>query len=78
MLRPEVAELFELTSHATLLHVVRLRRTVDLTQIGVQEAEELLALPGGFEWLRRKAVPVNDVGPVAATIGPTKGKKKRA
>ena len=78
MLRPEVAELFELTSHATLLHVVRLRRTVDLTRISVQEAEELLALPGGFEWLRRKAVPVNDVGPVAATTGPTKGKKKRA
>jgi hypothetical protein len=54
MLRPQVALLFELTSHATLLHVVRLRRTVDLTQISVEEAEQLLALPGGFEWLRRK------------------------
>lgn len=76
MLSPEVAEKFELTSHATRLHVVRLGRTVDLTRISVQEAEELLALPGGFQWLRRK--PLNEAGPVAATTGPARAKKKRA
>jgi hypothetical protein len=78
MLRPEVAALFALTSHTTRLHVVRLGRDIDLTQISVEEAEELLALPGGFEWLRRKEMPVNDVGPVAATTGPTRAKKKKA
>lgn len=78
MLRPEVAALFALTSHTTRLHVVRLGRDVDLTQISVEEAEELLALPGGFEWLRRKAMSENDVGPVAATTGPTRAKKKKA
>ena len=78
MLRPAVAALFELTTHTTRLHVVRLGRDVDLTQISVEEAEELLALPGGFEWLRRKVQPENDVGPVAATIGPTRAKKKKA
>lgn len=77
MLRPEVAELFELTSHATLLHVVRLRRTVDLTQISVKEVEELLALPGGFQWLRRKELPVNEAGPVADTTGPARAKRKK-
>lgn len=76
-LRAEVAELFELTSHTTRLHVPRLNQDVDLTQIGVDEAEALLALPGGFEWLRRKEVPVNEVGPAAQTAGPTKGKKKK-
>jgi hypothetical protein len=78
MLRPEVAAQFELTSHATRLHVVRLGRTVDLTKISVAEAEQLLALPGGFQWLRRKAVPANDAGPVARTTGPARAKKKRA
>ena len=77
MLRPEVAALFELTSHTTRLHVVRLGRDVDLTQISVDEAEELVALPGGFDWLRRKQVPTNDVGPVAATTGPTRAKRKK-
>ena len=77
MLRPEVAALFALTTHTTRLHVVRLGRDVDLTQISVDEAEQLLALPGGFEWLRRKEMPINGVGPVAATTGPTRAKKKK-
>ena len=90
MLRPEVAALFELTSHTTRLHVVRLDRDVDLTQISVEEAEQLLALPGGFEWLRRKVqlvaqelykdegLALNDVGPALENAGPTRAKKKRA
>lgn len=78
MLRPEVAEQYELTSHATRLHVVRTGRTVDLTKISVAEAEELLALPGGFQWLRRKDVPVTKTGPVARTTGPARRKKKGA
>ncbi|MGI4763404.1 MAG: hypothetical protein ACRYF0_22015 [Janthinobacterium lividum] len=77
MLRPEVAALFELTTKSTLLHVVRLRRTVDLTQISVEEAEELLALPGGFDWLRRKELPANEAGPVADTTGPARAKRKK-
>lgn len=78
MLRPEVAELFELTSHATLFVVARLDgRTVDLTTVSVAEAEQLLALPGGFQWLRRKEVPLNEVGPVAVTTGPTRAKRKK-
>ncbi|MBJ6109446.1 hypothetical protein JAO73_10505 [Hymenobacter sp. BT523] len=76
MLRPEVAALFALTSHVTQLHVLRLNRDVDLTQISVAEAEELLALPGGFEWLKRKEVPANEAGPVADTTGPARAKKK--
>ena len=90
MLRPEVAALFELTSHTTRLHVVRLGQDVDLTQISVEEAEQLLVLPGGFEWLRRKVqavapqlhlaneLPANDVGPALENAGPTRAKKKRA
>lgn len=77
MLRPEVAARFELTSHTTRLHVPRLNQDVDLTQISVEEAEQLLALEGGFEWLRRKEVPANDVGPVVAATGPTRAKRKR-
>jgi len=78
MLRPEVAALFALTSHTTRLHVVRLGRDVDLTQISVEEAEELLALPGGFEWLRRKAMPENEASPVAVTTRPARAKRKKA
>jgi hypothetical protein len=83
MLRPDVAECFELTSHTRLVHVPRLGRTVDLTRISVEEAEQLLALPGSFEWLRRKEpaapeLPVNDVGPALENAGPTRAKKKRA
>ncbi len=80
MLRPAVAALYELTTHTTRLHVVRLGRDVDLTQIGVEEAEELLALPGGFEWLRRKAVvvPENSAGLAAVTTRPARAKRKKA
>lgn len=78
MLRPEVAALFALTTHTTRLHVVRLGRDVDLTQLSVDEAEELLALPGGFEWLRRKALPKNEASPVAVTTRPARAKKKKA
>lgn len=78
MLRPEVAALFALTSHTTRLHVVRLGRDIDLTQISVDEAEALLALPGGFEWLRRKAIPENEAGPVADTTRPARAKRKKA
>ena len=77
-LRPEVAALFELTSNTTRLHVPRLGRDVDLTNISVDEAQELLALPGGFEWLRRKELPANEAGPVAGTTGPARARKKSA
>jgi hypothetical protein len=77
-LRPEVAALFELTSLSTLLYVVRLGRTFDLTKISVEEAEELLALPGGFEWLRRKQPPENSAGLEAATTRPARAKRKKA
>jgi hypothetical protein len=75
-LRPEVAEQFELTSGVTRVHVSQLGHDYDLTRISLAEAEQLVAVPG-FDRLRRKAVPVNDVGPVAATTGPTKGRKKK-
>ena len=79
MLRPEVAELFELTSRSTYVHVISLGRDYDLTKISVAQAEQLVAVPG-FDRLRRKPVPVslNDAGPVARTTGPARGKKKRA
>lgn len=75
-LQPDVAAQFELTSHVTRLHVLRLGQDVNLTQISLEEAEALLALPGGFEWLRRKEVPVNDAGPAVENAGPVKGKKR--
>lgn len=77
-LRPEVAALFELTSPSTLLYVVRVGRTVDLTKISVAEAEQLVALPGGFDWLRRKQVPENSAGLEAATTRPARAKRKKA
>ena len=77
-LRPEVAAQFELTSSTTRLHVPRLGRDIDLTQVGVAEAQQLCSLPGGFAWLRRKKLPQTDAGPVVAATGPAKGKKKRA
>ncbi|MGI4760578.1 MAG: hypothetical protein ACRYF0_07730 [Janthinobacterium lividum] len=76
MLRPEVAEQFELTSGVTRVHVSQLGHDYDLSRISLAEAEQLVAVPG-FDRLRRKAVPANDVGPVAATTGPTKGRKKK-
>ena len=60
-LRPEVAALFELTGTATRLHVPRLGGDVDLTEISVADAEALVSLPGGFEWLRRKPVALPEV-----------------
>lgn len=75
-LRPEVAEQFELTSGVTRVHISQLGHTYDLTRISLAEAEQLVAVPG-FDRLRRKAVPPNDVGPVAATTGPTKGRKRK-
>lgn len=76
-LRPEVAELFELTMGVTRVHVPRLGRDYDLTSIGLEEAEQLVAVPG-FDRLRRKQVPENNAGPVARTTGPARPKKKRA
>jgi len=75
-LRPEVAALFELTSGVTRVHVSQLGHDYDLTRISLAEAEQLVAVPG-FDRLRRKAVPANDAGPVAATTGPAKGKRKK-
>jgi hypothetical protein len=75
-LRPEVAELFELTSGVTRVHVSQLGHTYDLTRISLAEAEQLVAVPG-FDRLRRKAVPTNDVGPVVAATGPTRAKRKK-
>jgi hypothetical protein len=80
MLRPEVAALFALTSRSTYVHVWQLGRDYDLTKISVAQAEELLAVPG-FDRLRRLPaveVPPNEVGPVAATTGPTRAKRKKA
>ena len=75
-LRPEVAEQFELTSGVTRVHVSQLGHDYDLTRISLAEAEQLVAVPG-FDRLRRKAGPTNDVGPVAATTGPTRAKRKK-
>ena len=85
-LRPEVAERFALTTSSTLIRVPRLGQDVDLTQIDVVQAEELLALPGGFEWLRRLEptvapdlqTPETSAGPAEATADPAKkGKNKK-
>jgi len=75
-LRPEVAEKFELTMGVTRVHVSQLGHDYDLTRISLAEAEQLVAVPG-FDRLRRKAVPTNNVGPVAATTGPTRAKRKK-
>lgn len=76
-LRPQVAALFELTSGVTRVHVSQLGHDYDLTKISVAEAEQLVAVPG-FDRLRRKAVPINDAGPVVVATGPARAKKKRA
>jgi hypothetical protein len=62
----EVAAHYELTTHATRLYVPRLGREVDLTTLTMAEAAELVALPGGFEWLRRREVPAPE--PAAAAV----------
>ncbi|MGI4873381.1 MAG: hypothetical protein ACRYFX_19660 [Janthinobacterium lividum] len=76
MLRPEVAEQFELSTRSTLVHVPQLGRDYDLTRITLAQAEELVAVPG-FDRLRRKELPLTNAGPVARTTGPAKGKKKK-
>ena len=53
-LSAEVAALYEQTTHSTRFFVQRLGREVDLTRLTLAEAAELVALPGGFEWLKRK------------------------
>ncbi|MDO7876003.1 hypothetical protein Q5H93_14765 [Hymenobacter sp. ASUV-10] len=50
----EVAALYEQTTHSTRFYVQRLGREVDLTKLTLAEAAELVVLPGGFEWLKRK------------------------
>ncbi|HEX8656590.1 MAG TPA: hypothetical protein VF690_03610 [Hymenobacter sp.] len=73
----EVAEHYELTSHVTKLFVTRLDREVDLTKLTQAEAAELVALPGGFEWLRKKAVP-EPVAELVVTEVPRLPKRRRA
>ncbi|MDB5268050.1 MAG: hypothetical protein JWP58_1090 [Hymenobacter sp.] len=82
----EVAAHYELTTHSTRMYVPRLGREVDLTKLTLAEAAELVALPGGFEWLRVvpapepaalvDASPTTSVGPAADTAGPTRAKRK--
>jgi hypothetical protein len=76
-LRPEVAELFELTSGVTRVHVSQLGHDYDLARISVAEAEQLVAVPG-FDRLQRKARPENEASPVAVTTRPARAKKKKA
>jgi hypothetical protein len=77
MLRPEVAELFELTSRSTYVHVWQLGRDYDLTRITLAQAEQLVAVEG-FDRLRRKQVPENSAGLAADTTRPARAKRKKA
>jgi hypothetical protein len=84
----EVAAHYELTTHTTRLFVPRVGREVDLTTLTLAEAAELVALPGGFEWLRAREVPApepaamvsevpaTNAGPAADTTGPARAKRK--
>lgn len=72
----EVAALYEQTTHSTRFFVQRLGRTVDLTTLTLAEAAELVALPGGFEWLKRKEVAPEPV--VEATLPAVPKKHPRA
>jgi hypothetical protein len=76
-LRPEVAEQFELTMGVTRVHVPQLGRDYDLTRISLEEAEQLVAVPG-FDRLRRKQVPVKRGGAGGSNHRPRKGKKKES
>lgn len=76
MLRPEVAELFELTSRSTYVHVWQLGRDYDLTRITLAQAEELVAV-AGFDRLRRKQLPENSAGLAAVTTRPARAKKNK-
>lgn len=73
MLRPEVAEQFELTMGVTRVHVPQLGHDYDLTNITLAEAEQLVAVPG-FDRLRRK----NSAGLAAVTTRPARAKRKTA
>ena len=73
MLRPEVAEQFELTMGVTRVHVIALGRDYDLTRITLAEAEQLVAVPG-FDRLRRK----NSEALVAVTTKAPRAKKKKS
>jgi hypothetical protein len=81
----EVAAHYALTSRHTRMYVTRLGREVDLTKLTLAEAAELVALPGGFQWLRvvpapepaaRVALPKTSAGQVAATTRPARAKRK--
>ncbi|WP_210519912.1 hypothetical protein [Hymenobacter terricola] len=77
-LRPEVAVRYALSdSGHTRMYVPRLDREVDLTQLTLAEADELVALPGGFEWLV-PVVPATEAGgpAAAAEAAAPKGKRK--
>jgi hypothetical protein len=88
LLPAEVAAHYELTSHHTRMYVPGLGYTVDLTTLTMAEAAELVALPGGFEWLRQRVVPAPEpaaavdalpetsVGPAVPAAGPTRAKRK--
>ncbi len=76
MLRPEVAALFELTSPSTYVHVWQLGRDYDLTRITLDQAEQLVAVPG-FDRLRRKQLPENSEGLAADTTRPARAKRKK-
>jgi hypothetical protein len=76
----EVAAHYELTSHSTRFYVPRLGREVDLTKLTLAEAAELVDLPGGFEWLKRKEVapePAVIVETVPVPAAPKKARRAR-
>lgn len=77
MLRPEVAERFELTMGVTRVHVSQLGHDYDLTKITLAEAEQLVAVPG-FDRLRRKQLPEKSTGLEATTTRPARAKRKKA
>lgn len=73
-LQPEVAAAgYELTTHHTRLVLPAQGRELDLTQLSLAEVEELMAQPGGFEWLRRveptEPVPPEKAPPAARRRG---------
>ena len=83
----EVAAHYELTTHSTRMYVPRLGREVDLTTLTMAEAAELVALPGGFKWLQKRAVPAPEPAvlvdttpanaePAADTASPARAKRK--
>lgn len=69
-LQPEVAAVFELTdSGHTRFYVPRLNREVDLSTISLAEARQLVALPDGFEWLRKRKPAAAESDAAAPTVG---------